>query len=271
MTRSMWRIACLLALLAFPAHALPKDFVVEARGQFTAGGLVVLRLKPETRVFLDGAELAQTDGLAVLGFDRDAPATAQLTFTRGAMRAHHDITLTARQFDEERIDGLPPALVTPPPEALERIRRQAAAKRAARETLRLESDFAAGFRWPLKGRVSGVYGSRRFYNGIPRRPHYGLDIAAPAGTPVVAAASGRITLAAPDMYFEGGLVFIDHGLRLTSAYLHLKELKVNVGEAVAAGQVIGTVGSTGRSTGPHLDWRVFWNGRHIDPSLLVSD
>ena len=103
----------------------------------------------------------------------------------------------------------------------------------------------------------------------PRRPHYGIDIAAPAGTPVKAPAAGRVSLASPDMYFEGGLIFVDHGLGVTSVFMHLETLAVMVGDKVSQGDIIGTVGSTGRSTGPHLDWRMYWTDRRIDPALLA--
>jgi murein DD-endopeptidase MepM/ murein hydrolase activator NlpD len=129
--------------------------------------------------------------------------------------------------------------------------------------------FAEPFVWPVEGRISGVYGSQRFYNGEPRRPHFGIDIAAPRKTPVRAPASGRVSLAETDMYFEGGLIFIDHGLSVTSVFMHLDSVHVAVGDIVQQGDVIGRVGSTGRSTGPHLDWRMYWQQQRVDPALLV--
>ena len=130
--------------------------------------------------------------------------------------------------------------------------------------------FARGFRWPLVGTVTGVYGSQRILNGEPRRPHYGIDIAAPAGTAVVAPAPGIVALAEPDLFLTGGTVMIDHGHGLTSVYLHLASLSVAEGEQVAQGDALGTVGATGRATGPHLDWRVNWFGTRLDPALLAG-
>ncbi|MGB1118485.1 MAG: M23 family metallopeptidase [Parvibaculales bacterium] len=247
----------------------PENFVKSSRGELTQGGLVILTLQPGARALYDGRTLPQYEGKVALGFGRDAPLEQSVLFTRGETARAVDFQLKARVYVEQRIDGLPPAFVTPPAEALEKIKREAADKRKARSELTLRGGFAEAFIWPVAGRITGVYGSRRFYNGAPRRPHYGIDIAAPAGTPVQAPATGRVTLASPDMYFEGGLIFLDHGLGVTSVFMHLETLAVKVGDEVTQGDVIGTVGSTGRSTGPHLDWRMYWADRRIDPALLV--
>jgi murein DD-endopeptidase MepM/ murein hydrolase activator NlpD len=252
------------------ARELSSDFVKSQSGKFSQGGLVVLQLTEGTKVSLNGAALPVVDNYTVLGFGRDAKLRQEIAFTRGKKSAHVPLTLTKRSYSIQRIDGLPPTMVTPPEAAMARIIAQGKLKRQARAGLRREADFSQSFRWPVKGRISGVYGSQRFYNGEPRRPHFGIDIAAPRGTQVVAPAPGKVTLAEPDMYFEGGLIFIDHGLKVISAYMHLDSLNVKVGDQVAAGDVIATVGSTGRSTGPHLDWRMFWGGARIDPALVVT-
>ena len=252
------------------ARELSSDFVKSQSGKFSQGGLVVLQLTEGTKVSLNGAALPVVDNYTVLGFGRDAKLRQEIAFTRGKKSAHVPLTLTKRRYSIQRIDGLPPTMVTPPEAAMARIIAQGKLKRQARAGLRREADFSQSFRWPVKGRISGVYGSQRFYNGEPRRPHFGIDIAAPRGTQVVAPAPGKVTLAEPDMYFEGGLIFIDHGLKVISAYMHLDSLNVKVGDQVAAGDVIATVGTTGRSTGPHLDWRMFWGGARIDPALVVT-
>ena len=128
-------------------------------------------------------------------------------------------------------------------------------------------DFIDGLDMPVEGRITGVYGSQRILNGEPRQPHYGIDIAAPRGTPVLAPAAGRITLVR-DLYFSGWTILMTHGLGLNSAFLHLDSVTVAEGETVPRGGVIGTVGSTGRSTGPHLDWRLDWQGRRLDAALV---
>jgi murein DD-endopeptidase MepM/ murein hydrolase activator NlpD len=126
-----------------------------------------------------------------------------------------------------------------------------------------------GFTWPVKGRISGVYGSQRVYNGTPGAPHYGVDVAVPTGTPVRAPASGVITLAEPDLYYSGGTVILDHGYGLSSSFLHLSKVHVTVGQRLAVGDLLGEVGATGRATGPHLDWRMSWLSERIDPQFLV--
>jgi murein DD-endopeptidase MepM/ murein hydrolase activator NlpD len=130
-------------------------------------------------------------------------------------------------------------------------------------------DFWRGFDWPALGRISGIYGSQRILNGQPRQPHYGIDIAAPTGTPVYAPASGLVTLV-KDLYFSGWTVVIAHGLGVNSSFLHLDRVDVKPGMMVERGGLIGTIGATGRATGPHLDWRIDWQGRRIDPGLLVG-
>jgi murein DD-endopeptidase MepM/ murein hydrolase activator NlpD len=275
MRRAASFLACLFLMpLAAWGVELPREFVTSQSGSFAQGGMVVLHLTENTQVKLNGETLPQIDGRTVLGFGRDATLAQRLEFKRKNkgknMAAHVPLKLAKRDYNIQRIDGLPPAMVTPPEEAWPRIARGSKLKKAARAIASQYDGFAEGFVWPTKGRITGVYGSQRFYNGEPRRPHFGIDIAAPRGTPVTAPASGTVTLAEPDMYFEGGLVFIDHGLSVTSAYMHLDSLKVKVGDKVKRGDVIATVGSTGRSTGPHLDWRMFWRGARIDPALLAA-
>ena len=153
---------------------------------------------------------------------------------------------------------------------LARIRREGAEIAAVRRRDTAATWFARGFRWPLFGVVTGVYGSQRILNGEPRRPHYGIDIAAPTGTPVGVPAAGLVALAEADLFFTGGTVLIDHGHGLTSVYSHLAEVLVRVGDKVATGDILGTVGATGRVTGPHLDWRVNWFKTRLDPALLAG-
>jgi murein DD-endopeptidase MepM/ murein hydrolase activator NlpD len=123
---------------------------------------------------------------------------------------------------------------------------------------------------PLTGRISGVYGSQRIYNGKPGNPHYGLDIARPTGTPVSAPVMGLVVLAEPDLYYSGGTVIIHHGYGVTSSFLHMSQVSVRVGDMVAQGDKIGEVGATGRATGPHLDWRMNFRDNRVDPNTLFS-
>ena len=139
----------------------------------------------------------------------------------------------------------------------------------ARQTLRASSEYAKGFIWPAEGPVTGVYGSQRVFNGVPKRPHYGLDIAGPVGTPVVAPASGEVTLVNEDMYYSGGTLVIDHGQGVSSTFIHLSKIHVKSGESIAQGQLIAEMGATGRVTGPHLDWRINWFNQRLDPALVL--
>lgn len=263
-------LAALAASLVFFLVA-PAQAAFTLSGEFEQGGIVIGQAVPGSQVTLDGEALQISErGIFVFGFDRDAKPDHVLTVTppEGTTETR-DLTVAARDYNIQRIDGLPPKYVTPPEETLARIRREAKQKRAARPSDTDETWFTEQFIWPTKGRISGVYGSQRVYNGKPGRPHYGVDVAAPTGTPVVAPATGIVTLAEPDMYYEGGLVFIDHGQGLISILMHMDTVTVQAGEKVERGDQVGTVGAGGRSTGPHLDWRMYWREAHVDPTQLV--
>ena len=183
------------------------------------------------------------------------------------------LAVATREYRIQRVDGVPQRTVTPPPEQLERIRRERALVVAAKGRRIEQPDWlrqvAGAFAWPASGPISGVYGSQRVYNGTPGTPHYGVDVAAPAGTPVHAPADGLVTLAEPDLFYSGGTIILDHGYGLSSSFLHLSEVGVAVGDEIRRGEVIGAVGASGRATGPHLDWRMSFRGRRIDPQRLV--
>ncbi len=240
-------------------------------GPRVQGGLLVGHTVPGTVVLLERERLNVSEhGDFLVGFDRDAPAELQLELRYpDGERQTRRLEIAPRQYRIQRIDGLPPAQVTPPPDVRERIREEARQVRAARSRDDDRLDFLGGFSWPASGPISGVYGSQRILNGKPRRPHYGVDVAAPEGAPVTAPAAGLVTLAHADMYFSGGTVVIDHGHRLSSTFLHLSEVLVEIGQRVEQGQLIARVGATGRVTGAHLDWRMNWADARIDPQLLV--
>jgi murein DD-endopeptidase MepM/ murein hydrolase activator NlpD len=260
------------ALLAAPAlFAARAARAVELKGEVTQGGLIIGRSAPLTRVAFNGRPLRiSPEGIFAFGFGRDAPNVAVLDIKppTGAPETRR-LTVVARQYLEQRIDGLPPAQVTPPPETMERIRREQAMLNAARAHDTPGARFADGFAWPAEGRISGVYGSRRILNGEPRAPHLGLDIAAPTGTPALAAAPGIVRLAQPDFYFTGGSIVLDHGHTVMSFYIHLSRLLVKDGDVVERGATIGLIGATGRATGPHLHLGLFWAGTALDPALVL--
>jgi murein DD-endopeptidase MepM/ murein hydrolase activator NlpD len=241
------------------------------RGGAVEGGLMIARTAPDNRVTLDDAAIpVASDGLFIVGFHRDSdlPVTIGITKTDGTSQLTV-LTPQQRSYQIQRIDGLQKNMVTPPENVIARIKSDQAAVAAARQTPAATGDFWRGIDWPVTGRISGVFGSQRILNGQPRQPHYGIDIAVPKGTPVRAPASGLVTLV-KDLYFSGWTIIINHGLGLNSTFLHLDSIAISVGDTVQRGSIIGTVGSTGRSTGPHLDWRLDWQGRRIDASLAAG-
>jgi murein DD-endopeptidase MepM/ murein hydrolase activator NlpD len=269
-----WLAALLLVLGGAglqPSRANEPPPGLSWQGDFSQGGLVTGLARPGAALKLNGREVpVADDGRFVFGFGRDEAATATFTIQhRGGPSETIHLAVAPRTYDIQRIDGLPPAQVTPPPAVLERIKRENAMIAAVRQRNTARQDFLQGWIWPAKGPVSGVYGSQRILNGEPRTPHYGIDIAAPAGSPVIAPAGGEVVLAEKDIYFTGGTIIIDHGMGINSAFSHLQSLKVKVGQQVKQGEQIGTVGSTGRSTGPHLDWRVNWFDVRLDPQRLL--
>jgi murein DD-endopeptidase MepM/ murein hydrolase activator NlpD len=269
----MRRLAALVALLAAFATLAAQDRVPELDGDPVQGGLVIGRAPPDARVTLDGEPAVRAaDGTFLIGFGRDRtePVRVAVDYPDGQVFTT-DLAPAERTFDVQRIDGLPPKQVTPDPEAMARIRAEAKQVREARARRDDRTDFAGGFDWPVTGPITGVYGSQRILNGQPRNPHWGIDIAAPVGTPVQAPAGGIVTLVHPDMYFSGGTLLLDHGLGLSSAFLHLDEILVEPGDRVEPGDVIARVGATGRVTGAHLDWRLNLGATRIDPGLLVGD
>lgn len=210
------------------------------------------------------------DGGFALGVGRDetGPLRLRLTGPDGAVNAI-EIAVDKREWQLERIQGVPESTVNPPPEIAARIEREQALVAAARVRDDPREDYRMSFRWPVQGRVSGVYGSQRIYNGTPKSPHSGLDVAAIKGTPVRAPAAGVVTLAEPDLYLTGGTVLLDHGHGVSSNFLHFSRIDVRVGERVEQGQVLGLVGATGRATGPHMHWGMNWFGVRIDPQQLL--
>ena len=268
----------LTALLAGAAALAPLHAAagcIDLQGSLVQGGLVWGVVAPGSRVTLDGSALdVLPDGTTVAGFGRDAAATAELA-VEGDTPCRQTLQIQSREYNIQRVEGVPQETVTPPPERLERIRRErqlvgsAKARRLERPDLLEEA--LAGFAWPAIGPISGVYGSQRIYNGTPRSPHYGVDVAMPTGTPVLAPSSGVITLAEPDLFYSGGTVILDHGFRLSSSFLHLSKLHVEVGQEVSKGDLIGEIGASGRATGAHLDWRMSWRKQRIDPQLLAPD
>lgn len=260
-----------LALYA-SANSQVTDAELSLRGEFIQGGLVIGKTVPGSQVTYDKQIIrVSSEGDFILGFNRDEPAEVSLKIrTPDERQLQKTLTVAKREYQIQRIDGLPKSKVSPKkPEVLARIRKEGAQAARARKLDDARLDFMETFIWPTQGPISGVYGSQRILNGKPRRPHFGVDVAAPTGTAVVAPASGVITLAHEDMFFSGGTIILDHGHGLSSTFLHLSKLLVKTGDIVRQGDLIARVGATGRVTGAHLDWRMNLFKRRVDPQRLV--
>ena len=242
-------------------------------GNAIQGGMLRGQTLPSAMVTFEGIAVpVLPDGTFLLGLGRDMASVNTLTITTEEVCVQ-EVAVTMREYRLQEVTGVPQQTVTPSEEHLERIRAERAKVRTAKaRRLARDDGFRAvrdGFVWPVTGRISGVYGSQRIYNGTPGTPHYGVDVARPTGTPVTAPAAGEVTLAEPDLFYSGGTVILDHGYGLSSSFLHLSEVSVAVGDQLAPGDLIGAIGATGRATGPHLDWRMSWFNHRIDPQLLV--
>lgn len=252
--------------------SLVKDRI-DCHGIAKQGGLVVCQTAPNASVELGRAEddtyvqSADENGILIVGFDRDEPSA----FVRVG-EARIDFDISPREYDVSRINGLPKNMVSEYTEAeLKRIRAATARKKVGFASKVSDIGFKDGFIYPVTEHIKTTnFGAQRVLNGEPKRPHFGVDLAAPKGTPIIAPADGIVSMADDDMYFEGSLILIDHGQGLISYYLHSDEVMVEAGQRVTQGQQIATVGSRGRSTGPHLCWRLKWRGRNLDPELLTD-
>jgi len=270
MFHTLWFRAGLFTIVATGWFNIAQ--ALELHGECVQGGLIFGLTLPGNQIFLDDTEvMVSGEGKFLIGFGRDETGE-RLLRVKGGPGDEELVTLTVapREYNIERVDGLPPKTVTPDPAAAKRIAEEAAMVFSARSRRDSRTDYAPGFVWPARGRISGVYGSQRILNGEPRRPHFGLDIAAPAGSPVYAPAAGIVTLIHPDMYFSGGTLILDHGQGLSSTFLHLSKILVEAGTTVQQGDLIAEIGSTGRASGPHLDWRMNWLNRRVDPQLLMK-
>ena len=269
MLKSLFLITGLFfqVLLSTQANAYEVNFI----GNPTQGGLVIGQVTPGIKViFKENAIRVSERGYFLLGFGRDEPSVAHYTleFPDGT-RELKSIEVSQRQYKEEVITGLASNKVEPSQSELDRITREQKFFDNARVIDAARDDFLQTFIWPVKGRISGVYGSRRILNGKPKRPHYGLDIAVPEGTQIKAPADGIVTINQPDLFYTGVTVMLDHGHGLSTLYIHMSQSNVELGQKVQQGQVIGKVGKTGRATGPHLHWGMSLFNTRLDPRLML--
>lgn len=244
------------------------DLTIE--GEWVQGGLLKGRVSPGSQVhFLNHKVYVSPAGFFILGLGRDAPPELTVTVQQRDVVQSYQFAIKQRVYVTQKIEGVEEKYVSPPESVLKRIFQDNQAVAQSRSLRDSRADFNGGFVWPAQGDISGVYGSQRVFNGKPKRPHYGVDVAAPVGAPVVAPAAGKITLV-KNLYYSGWTLILDHGQGLSSSFLHLSKVLVKQGDSVKQGDLIGEVGATGRVTGAHLDWRMNWLNQRIDPQLLVE-
>jgi len=253
-------------LIAVELHAISFE------GEFKQGGLLIGQVQEGQTVSYQGKTLnLTTNNQFLLGLGRNAPAITTVTLNSQDQESETiTLEIAARQYNIQQIEGVPAKTVTPPASDLQRIKQDASMVRVARKLVSNKQDFLKGFIKPANGPITGVYGSQRFYNGVPKSPHYGIDYAAPTGTPVIAPADGIVTFAHNDLFYSGGTLIIDHGHGLSSTFLHLSKILVKPNQQVTLGMEIAKIGATGRATGPHLDWRMNWLDQRIDPDLVLK-
>ncbi len=279
-------VLSVMIILALPFSSLASPSLLsrslQCQGQAKQGGVLICKTTPHATIKLadkNGTILTQADtkGRVILGFDRDAPAFSTLSIThKGKTKIQkYKIFITPRHYDVQHINGLPPAQVSNfSAQALTHINASSTRKKQGFASLKptvhlVPSRTKPAFDFPVKGIKTSPFGAQRILNGQPKRPHHGIDIAAPTGTSLNAPADGIVTLADNDLYFEGAMVLIDHGQGLVSAYLHMEDITTSPDQYLTRGQRFGTVGARGRTTGPHVCWRLRWRGRHLDPELLT--
>jgi murein DD-endopeptidase MepM/ murein hydrolase activator NlpD len=268
--RDMLSMAAAAAAMPAAAFAIERTAGnLRFLGDAVQGGLVIGRAGAGNQVWVDGKPVRVQGGMFCFGFGRDAEKAAivKVRYPKNYEETR-EVTPKKRNFRIQRIDGLPEKYVSPPQDVLDRIKRDAHAVAEARMSDRDETWFLQHFGWPADGPISSIYGSQRILNGQPREPHYGLDIAAPEGSPIRAPIPGVVILA-EELYLSGNTMIIDHGHGVSTSYLHMSRQDVKVGDRLDKGQQVGLVGKTGRVTGPHLCWRLNWFQTRLDVALLA--
>ena len=244
---------------------------IEFKGKFLQGHYIIGITDPSARIIIDKKEVkVSKDGYFVFGLDRDRKFDLTITKIIDGKKEIITKQVLKRKYNIQRIDGLDEKKVTPPESVYKRIKEENNKIGEARAINSDLSFFKNQFIMPVEGIISGVYGSQRILNGKPRWPHYGIDIAAKQGTMIKSSGSGVVTMAEDDLYYTGGTIIMDHGHGISTIYSHLETVMVSVGDKINQGDIIGTVGSTGRSTGPHLDFRVNWFQTRLDPMSIIN-
>jgi len=259
------RIFLILLFLVSPGYT------IEFKGQFLQGHLILGKTNPNAEILVGKKQVkVSKDGDFVFGIDRDQKYDLVFTKIIDGKKTLFIKKVIKRKYNIQRIDGLEESKVTPPVSVYKRIKKENISIGKARG---INSDlqfFKDKFIMPVEGIISGVYGSQRILNGKARWPHYGIDIAAKKGTLIMSSGSGIVSMAENDLYYTGGTIIIDHGHGISTIYSHLEKVLVSVGDELNKRDIIGTVGSTGRSTGPHLDFRINWFQTRLDPMSVLK-
>ena len=267
-------------LILFSNNCFAKDelkfFIgenkIDLEGYFIQGGYVKGKTSSKIKIKFENRDVyLGKKNIFILGFGRDYSEVANLKFNIDNKWINKTLKIKKNKYKIQKIDGLPKKFVSPPKEIYERIIRENKLIAKVR-TLNSKIDYTfQDFLLPANGIITGVFGSQRILNGKPRRPHYGIDIAAKKGSKVISPTDAIVRLSEKDLYFTGGTIMLDHGHGITSVYSHLSKVLVKKNDKIQKGDVIGLIGSTGRSTGPHLDWRINWFDQRLDPMMFIKN
>ena len=265
----MTRNTILLLLIIFISSSA---FAIDFEGKFRQGHFIIGKTEPKSKIWIDKKPVkVSTDGFFVFGIDRDRKYDVIITKMNGGKKEKIVKKIQKREYKIQRIDGLPEKKVTPPKEVYDRIKKENKIISDARSINSNLTFFKNKFIPPLeKAIITGVYGSQRILNGKPKWPHYGIDFAAKEGTKIKAMLDGTATMVEADLFYTGGTLIFDHGHGISTLYMHMQKIYVKKGQKVKQGEIIGTVGSTGRSTGAHLDVRLNWFGTRLDPMTVLN-
>ena len=259
-------LVCFFYKLIFIAKA------VELKGNFIQGGIIFGKTTLGSTVLYNNLKVPiDENGEFIIGLGRTHPKFGNLKIIKSKNDTIiKNIEIKQRKYKIQKINNLEKSKVTPPEKFYKRIKEESLKIKKAKSFEIKTSYYQAGFKMPTQGIITGVYGSQRILNGIPKRPHYGIDIANKLGTPILSPSDGVIVLVEKNLYFSGGTIIISHGRGFTSSLLHLKDILVEEQSIIKKGEVIGLMGDTGRATGSHLDWRMEIRGVRVDPYLLVE-